>query len=976
MAGKSPMKTGAVAGKQPSNLNTLKNRNRGGKSAPTLAHSTHNARPRRFSLIYSSDSSLSALSDVENNRKMSFKNPKMSKKSKRGVSNEMGKNGKLIPENAVDSNSGFSSDSVAVDDESNSNGSSNSSSDDDDKEDDDADDGNNAASSSTSSSDDDDVDFVKLSAERKKRAMRAMGALKRGKSPKKSDVSLKNTSRALKQDQKDDKESSSDDSSYEDPMAFTFKNDGGIKFGKKPKDAASDEDLGEEVKEGSPALNHTLPAENNTVDRLNVPQISESEESDYEIDPDAYLKSIQHDEEDIVGMENGLDTGEDDVPMLDEEENHIVMELENDDELSFNGSIHEEGEDPVEAGAEGSKGAKFSSQAYSEYNDEDEDENMSDFDEPFYEDPKFANLYYCAGSDQPLSLSTSLPLILDDEKRRTLDKKQTKKREREELIRRRKLSKKLDKERRQRSAATDLDNEEYLFSVYFKSDEEKRNIEGIESSLRQLGSAAASETDYSSDEEYENILLDIANIPTDEESLPSFINGANADEGGDDDEEDDDDDEVDDVSMSNVFIDIDDLDPDSFYFQYDSSEDEVLDVDAQRDQKTESGKTSGPEDKSFAETVVYIDGESTDEDETLPPPDTRNKKIGSKAKEVVSANVVGLKPPKLGTWETDDKPFSIIDGLSTKSLYPLLQEQQLLGQPVIQQQPMSASELSAAGEKEELTLNELLNMSELDDEDETGGTANNKLTASEWYEKPKVPLSAFRNKGVDVTHDEEYMLPVFSARKVPIGYVGSERTRRKIDRMKLLQKKKSEERRKLKKKKKLLKLRRERDRLEKERLSEVAASSEAGGVDGEPTTPLKLEDNVGGLEKSIETGIVSNANAANNSMDAMDLDDINNLLANTESDLVPHPGQDGDRLDAADADILATLTAPVDVHPTDEDQITTGAAWRRRQSVVEAAAENLRFTKSGLFSESALADLEEIIGGSGNSVIEFSDVLQ
>ncbi|CEP62005.1 Ifh1p LALA0_S04e05556g [Lachancea lanzarotensis] len=980
MAGKSPMKTGAVAGKQPSNLNSLKNRNRGGKSAPALAHSTHNARPRRFSLIYSSDSSLSALSDVENNRKMSFKNPKMSKKSKRGVSNEMGKNGKLIPQNPVDSNSGFSSENGAIDDESDSTGSNNnSSSDDDDKEDDDADDGNNVASSSTSSSDDDDVDFVKLSAERKKRAMRAMGALKRGKSPKKSDVSSKNISESLNKDRKDDKDSSSEESSCEDPMAFSFKNDGGIKFGKSPKEAASDEDLGEEVNESSSSMKHVLPSENNAVDRLNVPQISESEESDYEIDPDAYLKSIQHDEEDIVGMENGMDTGEDDVPLLDEEENHIVMELENDDELSFNGSIHEEGEDPVEAGAEGGKGARFSSQAYSEYNDEDEDENMSDFDEPFYEDPKFANLYYCAGSDQPLSLSTSLPLILDDEKRRTLDKKQTKKREREELIRRRKLSKKLDKERRQRSAATDLDNEEYLFGVYFKSDEEKRNIEGIESSLRQLGSAAASETDYSSDEEYENILLDIANIPTDEESLSSFVNGGKADDGGEndgDDDDEDDDDEVDDASMSNVFIDIDDLDPDSFYFQYDSSEDEIMDFDAQRDQKAESGKISEPDDKNYVETVVYIDGESTDEDETLPPPDTRNKKIGSKAKEVVSANVVGLKPPKLGTWETDDKPFSIIDGLSTKSLYPLLQEQQLLGQHVVQQQPMSASELSAAGEKEELTLNELLNMSELDDEDEASGTANNEVAASEWYDKPKVPLSAFRNKGVDVSHDEEYMLPVFSARKVPIGYVGSERTRRKIDRMKLIQKKKSEERRKLKKKKKLLKLRRERDRLEKERLSEVAASSEAGGVEGEPTTPLKLEDRVAGSEKPFEDGTVSNIDAANKSMDAMDLDDIHNLLANTENDLVPHAGQDGDRLDATDADILATLTAPVDVHSVDENQITTGAAWRRRQSVVEAAAENLRFTKSGLFSESALADLEEIIGGSGNSVIEFSDVLQ
>ncbi|SCU87132.1 LAME_0D08900g1_1 [Lachancea meyersii CBS 8951] len=973
MAGKSPMKTDAMAGKQPSNLKTLKNRNVGGKSAPVLAHSAFNSRPRRFSLIYSSDSSLSALSDLDNNREVSNKIPKMSKKSKRGVANEMGKNGRLIPENAVDSNSESSSDSGAIDDESDSPGSSSEDDGNDRDDEEDVEDGQNDLSSSTSSSDDDDVDFVKLSAERKKRAMRAMSALKRGKSPKKSDIATKDIKKTVQDVKNNKKDSFSGESSYEDAMAFTFKNDGGIKFGKKPKEAASDEDLGEEVNDGSSASNHSISAENNAVDTLNVPQISESEESDYEIDHDAYLKSIQHDEEDILGLENGMDTGEDDVPILDEEENHIVMELEKDDELSFNGSIHEEGEDPVEVEAKKGLGAKFSSQAYSEYNDDDEDENMSDFDEPFYEDPKFANLYYCAGSDQPLSLSTSLPLILDDEKKRNHDKKQIKKREREEFIRRRKLARKLDKERRQRSAATDLDNEEYLFGVYFKSDEEKNNIEGIESSLRQLGSAAASDS-YSSEEEYENILLDIAHIPTDEESLTSSIGGLKGGDcdAGDDVEEDDDED--DDVSMSHVFIDIDDLDPDSFYFQYDSSDDEELDVNSESNQKAEPGRETESGDKDYVETVVYIDGESTDEDETLPPPNTRNKKIGSKAKEVVSANVVGLKPPKLGTWETDNKPFSIIDGLSTKSLYPLLQEQQLLEQSQLLQQPMSASELSATGEKEELTLNELLNMSELDDEDEASRTANNNLAVSEWYEKPKVPLSAFRNKGVDVGHDEEYMLPVFSARKCPIGYVGSERTRKKIDRMKILQKKKSEERRKLKKKKKLLKLKKERDRLEKERLSEVAASSEIGGAD--LAVSLKTEDPLSVLEKRLEQETNSEVNTSNKSIDAMGLDDINNLLANTDNDLIPHAGQDGDRLDAEDADILATLTAPVDVDATDDGHITTGAAWRRRQSVVEAAAENLRFTKSGLFSESALADLEEIIGGSSASVIEFSDVLQ
>lgn len=806
MGGKSPKKSAAVAGKQPSNLQRLKNRSVGGKSAPRLSGTGLHARPRRFSLIYSSDSSLSALSDLESHKKTGFKNPVMSKKSRRGVSNEMGKNGKLISENAIDSGSDSSS-YEAVEDESEAEGSG----DEEEEEDGADDDGGADDSSSASSSSDDDVDFVKLSAERKKRAMRAMSALKRGKSPKKSDFKPSQNPKGPPQKKSP---SGSGESEEEDSLAFSFKNDGDIKFdGKNAKEEASDEDVGEEIKDSQNASGKTVASKTAPVDQLNVPQISESEDSDYEIDQDAYIKSIQSNEEDVVGLDTDFDTGEDDVPMLDEEEQNIVMELENDDELSFDGSIHEEGEDPVEAGDDDNRDMKNSSLTYNDYEDDDEDEIMSDFDEPFYEDPKFANLYYCAGSDQPLSLSTSLPLILNDEMRKNQDKKQSKKREREELIRRRKLSRKLDKKRRQKSAAPDLGNEEYLFGVFFKSDEEKATQKGLESPLRQLGSVAPSDDDYSSDEEYENILLDIAHMPTDEESLEGMADGIE----GDDDEDDDDDD----VSISNVFIDIDDLDPDSFYFHDESSEGE--DNENRDKDRNYTDKLDASEDKDLVETVIYIDGESTDEDETLPPPNARNRKIGSKAKEVVSANVVGLKPPKLGTWETDDKPFSIIDGLSTKSLYPLVHEQQLLEQEQVDQQPFSASELSAAaGEKEELTLNELLNMSELDDEDGPENTGSTQPT-SEWYEKPKVPLSAFRNKGVDVAHDDEYMLPVFSARKCPIGYVGSERTRRKIDRMKELQRKKTEERKKLKKKKKILKLKRERERLEKEKAQEEAS---------------------------------------------------------------------------------------------------------------------------------------------------------
>lgn len=937
MAGKSPRKS-EVAGKQPSNLKRLKHRSLGGKAAPVLSKTGTHARPRRFSLIYSSDSSLSALSDLENKKKLGFKNPKLTRKAKRGVSNEMGKTGKLIHGSVFDSDEGSSAYSTASDSGEN---------DDDDDDDDDNDDPNGYSSSSSSS--DDDVDLVKLSAERKKRAMQAMTALKRGKSPKKTDTLSKKESKVKT-------EHSNSDGSDDDAMAFNFKKDDGIRFGHVSSEEVSDEDLGEEVADERRA-NKSVALKSNHVDQLNVPQISESEDSDYDIDRDAYFKTIESDNENVTGFETGLETGEDDLPILDEEEQNIVMELENADDLSFDGSIHEEGEDPVEA-AQNGKMKAGDNQSVDDY-DEEEDDIMSDLDMPFYEDPKFANLYYCAGSDQPLSLSTSLPLILNDEKRKKLDKKQTKRREREELAKRRKQLKSLRKRKRDHAAATDVEGEDYLFSVFFHSDDGKDHNQELESQLRQLGSAAPSNTDYSTDEEYENILLDIAHIPTDDESLDGI--------GGEIDLDDEDYDD-DDVSMSNVFIDIDDLDPDSFYFQYESSESDS-DIGGSHDDSRGEKKENKPNEVADMETVIYVDDESTDEDETLPPPNSRGKKIGSKAKEVVSANVVGLKPPKLGTWETDNKPFSIIDGLSTKSLYPLLQEQQILEQQ-LQQQQLPMSDLSAGGEKEELTLNELLNMSELEDDEGPKAAVNSEIAVSEWYDKPKVPLSAFRNKGIDVSQDEEYMVPVFSARKFPIGYVGSERTRRKIDRMKELQKKKNEERRKFKKKKKLLKLKRERERLEKERaLNGDVVTAKEGDTPASNTLLSPSSQH----EPENPAALVL---PRKDSIKGFDLDAINNLLNRGDTDLIPHVENGIDLLENEDADILASLTAPVNIDTLDGKSMTTGAVWRRRQSIVEAAAENLRFTKSGLFSESALADLDQIIGTSNGSLIEFNDILQ
>lgn len=1045
MSGKSPRKL--AAGKKPTTLKALQSKmGVSGEKPPNLS-----GRPRRFSLIYSSDSSLSDIPQDMGKKSAVFKNRKGASKVKRQYSNSVGKNGKLISngreESAIASDSEVSevqSGSEEIEDL--------------EEEDDDDDDSDGSMTSS-----DDDIDFVRLTAERKKNAMKQLHALKRGKTP--ADISGKTVGGIRSEysgvkmgshsHSDSDSDSNSNSHSHSDSdsdsdhghghgsdvssselsdapeLDFNFKGDDGIKFG----DAATVsnevvEDLGEEVKEEDQLA--TVDSGKPNVDRLAVPNFSDSEESDYNIDQEAYFKTIDEDNnESITGMDPGIETGDDDMAILDAEEQNMVKQLEHDGQSSFYESQDDHDKD--------NKDNDKNNEDLDYDEDDDEDAIMSDFDMPFYEDPKFSNLYYYDGSDQPLTLSTSLPLVLSEEKRKREERRQMRQRERQERLKRRMKSK---RSKREHSATPDLADDEYVFGLFFQSDDERRPriLNDLESPLRRLSTVAVSDKDLSSgDDEYEDILLDIAHMPTDEEDDDDggddhSVSGADDEDGSkklkkrlhgnakgngngksdldrsdlDGDDEDDDDDDIDiddyddddddyddDISVTNVFIDIDDLDPDGFYFHYDSLSDE-----------------DGMDSKSYPETpddhveaVIYVDDESTDEDETLPPPNTR-RKIGTKAKEVVSANVVGLKPPKLGTWKTDNKPFSIIDGLSTKSLYPAIQQLQQIVDPRgagaggTDMEDVSSPNggglgigpgSGSAGEKEELTLNELLNMSELEDDDDDEGESTLKgKDISTWYHKPSVPLSAFRNKGVSFEHQEdEYMLPVFSARKFPIGYVGSERTRRKIDKMKEYQRKKDEKRRKLKKKKKLLKMKRERQRLEKQKLlsatedeADVKLEQTSGGTTADTaatTTTANIATNsLASPGSSIMTDTTNTPHnhhldldlalpPRKNSVKGLGMEDIDELLKSDEELMLTHHGDldgDIDLLGSEDADLLVSLAAPIDELDFDDKQMSNIAAWRRRNSIAEAAAENMRVTKNGLFSETALADLEEIIGGS------------
>lgn len=1014
-------------------------------------------RPRRFSLLYSSDSSISEGSDVSDKSvDLKGQQRRKSDRAKSISSNAGGKKSKLIrqfrknngsvaPDQAVSSESESEKQNEYSDSEDDINMTMN--------EDgaEDEDDSESESESDDTSSSEEDIDFVKLSAQRKKRSMKALSALKRegsslgeerdskklamerrqaGKktiSPVKTPVATAVASFDEQAVSSTDPSDSDEGSVNKEALDFRFrKDDDGIRFSRAG-DENSEEDIGEEVQETDQTsiknngnVNNSnnnnsmqLPI-NDNLNQLHVPHFSESEDSEYNIDQDAYFNAID-DEEEIGGMDTGLSVNEDeDVPVLREEEN-LMSVLQNEDEISFDGSIQESGSDPAEMlSASGPDQKKELGDG--DASDDDEDEMMTVFDMPFYEDPKFASLYYCEdGSEPRLSLSTSLPRLISDEKMIRMKRREAKRLERKERIQRRKqLRERRSRVKRSKGSRPDLSSEEYMFGVFLHSDQDEDEVGSgtkelkkkldFESPLRRLSTAVGS--DISSDDEYDNILLDIANMPSSDDSEDEKAgkedtghevneirhrdsSGSASDsleldlEDSDDDDDDDDDDLQDESSVTNVFIDIDDLDPDSFYFHY--SDDASTSYSEMMSDDSGSEKTKQEEPKEdVTETVTYANDESTDEDDNLPPPSSRSKVIGSKAKEVVSANVVGLKPPKLGTWETDSKPFTIIDGLSTKSLYPLIQEHQHF----LEQQQRAHSQTpeyhssheGTSGNGDELTLNELLNMSELEDED--GSAPSYSQAVSDWYQRPAVPLSAFRNKGVNSHEEDEYILPANSTRRVPIGYIGSERTRRKIDKVKELQRKKNEKKRRLKKRKKLLKLKREKQRAEKEnKIQKHESAHEANSDDALqlPDADFSIAPQIDKLEGQVECSSKGPL-SRKNSVKSVGLAEIHEILGNDNSDLLDNnlsifdPQTDGEAaIEVTDAEILTSLTAPIEI-----GSLNRRPSWRRRQSMVEAAAENLRFTKNGLFSESALADIEGFINNNGitSDAFEFSETLQ
>lgn len=152
----------------------------------------------------------------------------------------------------------------------------------------------------------------------------------------------------------------------------------------------------------------------------------------------------------------------------------------------------------------------------------------------------------------------------------------------------------------------------------------------------------------------------------------------------------------------------------------------------------EEKKRNEEEGRSATESVEdpgYDSGESTDVDLSLPA--SNQNQSGSKvAKEVLSSKTADYRPPVLGTWVAiESQPFGIIDGLSTRTLN---------NQNNKNPRGKGWKNFSINDESEDLAieLDELLNISELDNDDEN----DVRIWRDFNNNKKHVPLGAFRNK--------------------------------------------------------------------------------------------------------------------------------------------------------------------------------------------------------------------------------------
>lgn len=201
---------------------------------------------------------------------------------------------------------------------------------------------------------------------------------------------------------------------------------------------------------------------------------------------------------------------------------------------------------------------------------------------------------------------------------------------------------------------------------------------------------------------------------------------------------------------------------------YDLEEQFMLEQIFQQDLDTKNGNIDGLTHDGARESSLepaesdneYDSGESTDVDLSLPASSTNNQTGSKVAKEVLSSKTADYRPPVLGTWvAVDCKPFGIIDGLSTRTLNQTKNPRS---------KGWRSFSIKPDSEDSAIELDELLNISELDNDDEN----DIRIWRDFNNNKKHVPLGAFRDK-LHINHQVVVPEPMagFSTSKMNTDFI-------------------------------------------------------------------------------------------------------------------------------------------------------------------------------------------------------------
>lgn len=177
---------------------------------------------------------------------------------------------------------------------------------------------------------------------------------------------------------------------------------------------------------------------------------------------------------------------------------------------------------------------------------------------------------------------------------------------------------------------------------------------------------------------------------------------------------------------------------DEFLFPYFFSTDE----ESEQEQETDKPALENYSANAVAVAMDESDlsGDSTDEDNTLP---RSNPKVRARPTEILSTSATTSRPPVLGSWVmSTERPYGIIDGLTTRTLSPPANGSAEFVTPA--KRSRTVTSVSSDSEASELALEDFIYTSELEEDKEDMFSTP---VADDVYYNKDIPLSAFRNRG-------------------------------------------------------------------------------------------------------------------------------------------------------------------------------------------------------------------------------------